>query len=84
MYLTREAIVSMIYGSFLTLSDEMIQLEYFCRNHKTDVICLKIVYDVIVTVILSCPVYKIPWFSEMCGLQPWIFPPVPYRYQLFL
>ena len=29
LHLAREAIVSMIYGSFLTFSDVMIQLEYF-------------------------------------------------------
>ena len=41
-------------------------------------------YYVIVTVILSCPVYKISGSSEMCGFQSWILPPVPYGYQLFL
>lgn len=33
---------------------------------------------------LSCPVYKISGFSEMCGFQPWILPFIPYGYQFFL
>ena len=41
-------------------------------------------YHVIVAVGLSRPVYKIPGFSEMRGLQSGILPLIPYRYQFFL
>ena len=62
----------------------MIQLDIFGYNTKTDAICLKMVYYAIVTVILSCPVYKIPGFSEMRGFQSWILPVIPYGDQFFL